>query len=296
MTVNRPDWGLRPQDTDRLYPEDPDGPETLAEACQALHDALVDLWGMTGLPVAQAAADKLQAGVDTWRDWWKPMDLSGHWTKGWTPDETLLEMIGRKLHEAFRRAFDGTRGGKDLHGIQGMRPAFTVQDEIVQPGGMGDALRYSLVPGLGSLGQAFPHHLFRDTIAQAAAIEVIKVKAERVGLDWDDIVRRAREDPRDGTESEAIRRAYETAMDEGIRDGTIEVHEPRGFLDFAIFDPADFIKVDPAVPPGVIATGLTPDQMARYREEIPFPQAETNRAFQDATTGEWMTDDEDEDR
>lgn len=324
MSLNRPDWGLRdrPVSSDPLeyeretgfYPDDPDGPETFEEAVDALVASVRDLWEITGLPVAQAAADKLQAGVDTWRDWWKPMDLSGHWTKGWTPEPTVFAEICRRIWETIKEGFMGKGPSPELRGIRGMTPDLFIRDEVQAfPGDRVDAFRYSIASfakrdraedletpfSIGyraAMGYAGSLGLQRDLVAQAAAIEVIKVKAERVGLDWDDIVRRAREDPHAGKESEAIRRAFEAAMDEGIRDGTIAVHEPRGFLDLAVFDPADFIKVDPAVPPGVIATGLTPDQMARYREEIPFPQAETNRAFQDSRTGEWMTDEEDEDR
>lgn len=165
-----------------LYLDDPDGPETFEEALDAFVASCRDLWEVMAVPVAEKAAVKLQAGVDTWRDWWKPMDLSGPWTAGWTRNETVAAMVRRLLidpwAETFRRACLGNQTAPPLTGIRGLRPFSVIVDEAIPPGKF-----------------------------------------------------------------------------------------------------------------GIISTGLTPDQMARHRAEIPFPQAETNRAFQDVTTGEWMVDD-----
>jgi len=108
MSVNRPDFGFRPQDAqdDPFWEEGTEPHPTFPEAAQALHASLVDLWEITGLPVAQAAADKLQAGVDTWRDWWKPMDWSGPLTAHWP--ETWTQRLSRLMGDGLRAIWAGT--------------------------------------------------------------------------------------------------------------------------------------------------------------------------------------------
>lgn len=188
-----------------IYPDDPDGPETFEEALEAFRASLRDLWHVAGVPVAQAAADRLQAGVETWRAWWKPMDLSGPWTAGWTPEAKLLAEIWKEIWAGIREAFMGKGPGPELRGIQGLRPDLTILDEEAN----------------------------------------FRTNTIRMGVD--------------------------------LPDG----------MTFAQY--VDAHQIRPRY--GIISTGLTPDQMARHRAEIPFPQAETNRAFQDVTTGEWMVDD-----
>lgn len=238
MSLNRPDYGLRPQDTDRLWDDDPEGPETFQEAAQAFHEALVGLWEVTGLPVAQAAADKIQAGVDTWRDWWKPMDWSGPLTAHWP--ETWVQRISRLAGDSLRAIWAG----------------------VATP--------------------------FQTTLRNVM-IEETKAKAKAAGFDIEGDVQdriRAGEEPVQAWVAALQYAQVARAMIHG--DGLARPSGIQGMRPFGLI-------VDEAVPPGkygIISTGLTPEQMARHRAEIPFPQAETNRAFQDSRTGEWMTDDE----
>lgn len=234
-----------------FYPDDPDGPETVQEAVDALVESCRDLWEVAGLPVAQAAAGKVAEGIEAWHDWWKPMDLSGPWTASWR--EPFLPWLRRTLEEAFQAFAWSFRTREDRAVFGGTKPTFILQDEA--PLAKLDPAKFT-VPLPGSF--ALSGMLHRDLVVQAAAIEATKARAERVGLDWDDIVRRAHEDPRDGTEAQAVRRAYEEAMDAGIRDGTIRVHEPRSFLDgitgdYLVDDGEDEVPESPWSPDSGIA-------------------------------------------
>lgn len=119
-----------------IYPDDPEGPETLEEALDALVASLRDLWHVSGAETALGRlVERLDDGLVAWAEWWKPMDLSGHWTKGWTPDETLVAMIRRLLidpwAEVFRRAYLGNQTAPPLTGIRGMAPHLVIRDEFV---------------------------------------------------------------------------------------------------------------------------------------------------------------------
>lgn len=132
-----------------LYLDDPGGPETFEEALDAFVASCRDLWEVMAVPVAEKAAVKLQAGVDTWRDWWKPMDLSGPWTAGWTRNETVAAMVRRLLidpwKETFRRACLGNQAAPPLTGIRGLRPFSVIVDEAIPPGKFG-IIRTGLTP------------------------------------------------------------------------------------------------------------------------------------------------------
>lgn len=120
-----------------IYPDDPEGPETLEEALDALVASLRDLWAVSGAETFLGRlVARLDDGLVAWADWWKPMDLSGHWTKGWTPEETVAAMIRRLLidpwAEVFRRAYLGNQTAPTLTGIRGMTPSFVIRDEVAQ--------------------------------------------------------------------------------------------------------------------------------------------------------------------